>query len=291
MGKICIVPDVHGRSFWEEACLNHADEFNKIVFLGDYVAPYPWEGIGNERAIEVFRAVLDFKEKNPEKVVLLFGNHDWTYLNPDVCRSRIDRENWDLLNAMFRGNIKSFDLAWETEIDGKRYFFSHAGVRKGWFDEWVKDKLFKWDGDGLPPADYFNNLFHAAYDDGSKPGSESAAQDLETAIFVYSKYRGWGGEKAIQNPQRMVMAMAIELGELMEHFVWLDSTQLQALVAGNMPERRAHIAEELADVLIYAVQLARGLDIDVSDAMLQKIEIVKKRRDDPEYGRSHPHLD
>ena len=72
---------------------------------------------------------------------------------------------------------------------------------------------------------------------------------------------------------------------------WLDSTQLQALVAGNMPERRAHIAEELADVLIYAVQLARGLDIDVSDAMLQKIEIVKKRRDDPEYGRSHPHLD
>lgn len=193
MGKICIIPDVHGRSFWEEACLGRADEFDKIVFLGDYVAPYPWEGISNERAIEVFRAVLDFKEKNPEKVVLLFGNHDWTYLNPDVCRSRIDRENWDLLNAMFRGNIKSFDLAWETEIDGRRFFFSHAGVRKGWFDEWVKDKLFKWDGDGLPPADYFNNLFHSAYDDCSKPGSESTAQDLEAAIFVYSKYRGWGG--------------------------------------------------------------------------------------------------
>ena len=56
-------------------------------------------------------------------------------------------------------------------------------------------------------------------------------------------------------------------------------------------ERKAHIAEELADVLIYAVQLARGLDIDVSEAMLRKIEIVKKRRDDPEYGRTHPHLD
>jgi NTP pyrophosphatase (non-canonical NTP hydrolase) len=121
--------------------------------------------------------------------------------------------------------------------------------------------------------------------------STTTIQDLKDGVRDMCQYRGWGGEKAIQNPQRMVMAMAIELGELMEHFAWLDSTQLQALVAGNMPERRAHIAEELADVLIYAVQLARGLDIDVSEAMLQKIEIVKKRRDDPEYGRSHPHLD
>ena len=84
--------------------------------------------------------------------------------------------------------------------------------------------------------------------------------------------------------------MTIELGELMEQFTWLDESQHKELVAGKMPGRRAHISEELADILIYAVQLARGLDIDVSEAMLKKIEIVKKRRDDPDFGRSHPHL-
>ena len=70
----------------------------------------------------------------------------------------------------------------------------------------------------------------------------------------------------------------------------MDNTQLEDLVAGNMPGRKSHIAEELADILIDAIQLARGLDIDVSEAMLRKIEIVKKRQDDPDYGRTHPHL-
>lgn len=121
--------------------------------------------------------------------------------------------------------------------------------------------------------------------------AKTTVQDLKDAVRDLCLYRGWGGEKAIQNPQRMVMAMVIELGELMEHFAWLDSSQLEELAAGDMPVRRDHIAEELADVLIYAIQLARGLDIDVSDAMRRKIEIVKKRRDDPGYGRTHPHVD
>ena len=121
--------------------------------------------------------------------------------------------------------------------------------------------------------------------------SKTTIQDLKDAVRDMCKYRGWGGEKAIQNPQRMVMAMVIELGELMEHFAWLDEDGLQSLLAGDMPARRDHIAEELADVLIYAVQLARALDVDISEAMLRKIEIVKQRRDDPDYGRTHPHVD
>ncbi|MBQ3269084.1 MAG: nucleotide pyrophosphohydrolase [Clostridia bacterium] len=116
-------------------------------------------------------------------------------------------------------------------------------------------------------------------------------QDLKDAVRDMCLYRGWGGERAIQNPQRMAMAMAIELGELMEHFAWLDAEELRDLVDGKLPRRREHIAEELADILIYAIQLARGLDVDISDAVLRKIEIVKGRREDPDLGRSHPHVD
>ena len=192
MGKILINGDVHGRQFWKDACLKHTDEFDKIVFLGDYVSPYPDEKISNEEAISVFEEVLKFKDNNPEKVILLVGNHDLSYFNSNICECRTDWKNWDKINKMFFDNIKSFDLAWETKIGDKRYFFSHAGVKKGWFENWVKDNLFKWDRDELPSADYFNNLFHVAYNDGRNFGTKST-HDFETAIGIYSTYRGWDG--------------------------------------------------------------------------------------------------
>ena len=40
--KILIIPDIHGRSFWIEPC-SHIDEFDKVIFLGDYHDPYPFE--------------------------------------------------------------------------------------------------------------------------------------------------------------------------------------------------------------------------------------------------------
>lgn len=192
MGKICIIPDVHGRQFWKIPCLDHADEFEKIVFLGDYLSPYPYEEISNKKAIEVFEEVLDFKKKNPDKVVLLMGNHDFSYISSNICECRTDWTNWGLINGMFFDNIKLFDLAWETKIGNKRYFFSHSGVRKGWFDKWVKDRLFKWDSDDLPGAERFNELFHSAYDDGRNFDKQST-HDFETAIGIYSTFRGWDG--------------------------------------------------------------------------------------------------
>ena len=116
-------------------------------------------------------------------------------------------------------------------------------------------------------------------------------QDLKDAVRDMCIYRGWGGEKALQDPQRMAMAMTIELGELMEHFAWLDGEGIARLMAGEMPQRREHIAEELADVLIYAIHMARSLDVDLAGTMLKKIEIVKGRRDDPDLGRTHPHVE
>ena len=75
MGKILIIPDCHGRQFWKDACLNHKGEFEKIVFLGDYLSPYPHEEITNKKAIDVFKEIIEFKKKNLKKVILLMGNH------------------------------------------------------------------------------------------------------------------------------------------------------------------------------------------------------------------------
>lgn len=74
MSKILIIPDVHGRTFWRvaEEVIN---EMDKVVFLGDYLDPYPEENITPDDALNEFCKILEFKNKYPEKVVLLIGNH------------------------------------------------------------------------------------------------------------------------------------------------------------------------------------------------------------------------
>lgn len=192
MGKILILPDIHGRDFWRKPCLEHKDEFEKIVFLGDYLAPYPYEGISNKQAIDVFKEILEFKKENMDKVVLLFGNHDGSYINTGICECRTDNVNWSKLNTLFMDNMSLFDLAWETEINGKRYFLSHAGVKKDWL-KLITGIWFKWDDlDKLPEAWYFNNYFHVAYDGEGNPDAQF---NVEGPLAAYSVYRGWGGYK------------------------------------------------------------------------------------------------
>jgi NTP pyrophosphatase (non-canonical NTP hydrolase) len=70
-------------------------------------------------------------------------------------------------------------------------------------------------------------------------------------------------------------AIAIETAELMEHFQWL--TQEQTVVAMQDGAKRAAVADELADVLIYALSLANTLDVDVSDAISDKLEQNERR--------------
>lgn len=191
MNKILIIPDVHGREFWIEPCA-HIDDYDKVIFLGDYVSPYPYEKITNAHAMKIFKEIIKFKKENNDKVVLLMGNHDFSYINSNICECRTDYVNYNKLNKLYTSNIKLFDLAWETTINDKRYFFSHAGVRKSWFNTWIKNKLFEWNNEGLPDAEYFNNLFHATYDNGRNYETKST-HDFEIAMGIYSRYRGWDG--------------------------------------------------------------------------------------------------
>ena len=72
--KVLVIPDVHGRRFWKKPCEN-IDNYDKVIFLGDYLDPYGFEGITVDDAIENFKEIIDFKKKNSEKVIMLLGNH------------------------------------------------------------------------------------------------------------------------------------------------------------------------------------------------------------------------
>lgn len=141
MNKLLIVPDVHGRTNWEQAV--ERTSFDKVVFLGDYLAPYPFDmvyyNISKSGSIENFKNILAYKRKNEDKTILLIGNHDCTYLyGRNVCDSRNDNERFDEIQELYRKNRNLFQMAWETTMRKQRYVFSHAGISIGWMDRYAK---------------------------------------------------------------------------------------------------------------------------------------------------------
>ena len=131
---LLIVPDAHGRTFWKNG-VNNIEEYKRVIFLGDYVDPYPFEGISEEAAIGNFKEIIDLKKANPEKVVLLLGNHDMPYFSDDYLKlanwhSRHSETNHDTIAKLFHDNMSCFKLAY-SEDD---VLFTHAGCTSGWIE-------------------------------------------------------------------------------------------------------------------------------------------------------------
>lgn len=132
--EILIIPDVHGRSFWKEAV--DSKDYEKIIFLGDYTDPYEMEGITDDMAVDNFKSIIDYKQQNQDKVVLLLGNHDLHYYSEYYCELaggvRYDPIAAITLQRLFQENNRLFQLAWETDWGEKHYLFSHAGITQSW---------------------------------------------------------------------------------------------------------------------------------------------------------------
>ena len=90
-------------------------------------------------------------------------------------------------------------------------------------------------------------------------------QDLKERMATFVRERDW---EQFHNPKNLSMSIAIEAGELMEHFQWLTVEQSQQLDAEALQE----IGEELADIVIYSLSMANDLQIDLADTVLAKME-------------------
>ena len=110
--------------------------------------------------------------------------------------------------------------------------------------------------------------------------SNTTLDMLKERVHQLCLRKHWGVD-GVQNPQHVAMAMTVEMSELLEHFQWLNPEDVQALMEGRDPERRAMIAEEFADVMMYGLQLMRTLDIDITGQILRKIDIVDRRAPKP----------
>jgi dCTP diphosphatase len=87
---------------------------------------------------------------------------------------------------------------------------------------------------------------------------------LRDALRDFAAARDW---RQYHTPKNLAMAMIVEAAELVEHFQWLTPDESRRLSA----EKLGEVREEVADTLIYLVELADALDIDLIAAARDKI--------------------
>jgi NTP pyrophosphatase (non-canonical NTP hydrolase) len=95
---------------------------------------------------------------------------------------------------------------------------------------------------------------------------------LRQAVAAFVDARDW---QPFHGPKNLSMSIAIEAAELMERFQWLTTEEAQAAVEDC--DERAAVADELADIVIYCLSLSNALDLDVSSAVLGKLETNEHR--------------
>jgi dCTP diphosphatase len=95
---------------------------------------------------------------------------------------------------------------------------------------------------------------------------------LRQAVADFVDNREW---QPFHGAKNLSMSIAIEAAELMERFQWLTTEEAQAAVEDS--NERAAVAEEMADIIIYCLSLSNALDLDVSSAVLGKLQTNEHR--------------
>jgi len=92
-------------------------------------------------------------------------------------------------------------------------------------------------------------------------------QELTDEMNRFVEAMGWYSEDSPlqQTPRNIAISLSLEAAEVLEHFQWGEQADPGAL------------AEELADVALYLLQLAYLTDIDLRQAILDKLAINYNR--------------
>lgn len=96
------------------------------------------------------------------------------------------------------------------------------------------------------------------------PSDTSTLCELKQAMRAFAAERDWD---QFHSPKNLAAALSVEAAEILEHFQWLGEAESHALPVA----KRAEVADELADVLLYLVRLADKLDVDLYQAALDKL--------------------
>lgn len=94
-------------------------------------------------------------------------------------------------------------------------------------------------------------------------------KELEARMHAFVAKKGWYEEDSPkrQSPRNLAISLAIEAAEILEHFQWDDDSW-----------ERDSLADELADVALYLLQLSSMTGIDLEQAIMEKLAKNEERQ-------------
>lgn len=145
--NIIAIGDIHGRNIWKQIVTNHLETIDKIIFIGDYVDSF---NISAQDQLNNLADIIELKKQNPDKIILLIGNHDYQYWpgSPDMgTYSGFQYHMLMSYQTLFQENKKLFQMCYEFD----NIIFSHAGFTEtfverkiGSFSEQNVNDIFKY---------------------------------------------------------------------------------------------------------------------------------------------------
>ena len=93
-------------------------------------------------------------------------------------------------------------------------------------------------------------------------------EQLQQRMRVFAAERHW---QSFQTPKNLAMAMVVEAAELVEIFQWMTAEESLA-IAGDADKHR-HLGEEIADVMLYLLQIADHAGVDLAAAVERKLAL------------------
>lgn len=94
--------------------------------------------------------------------------------------------------------------------------------------------------------------------------SKDSLKKLQQQLIEFSNARHW---EKFHSPKNLSMALSVEVAELLEHFQWLTEEESRNVETHKLDE----IKDEVADVLLYLLQICNQLHIDPIDAAQKKL--------------------
>ena len=91
-------------------------------------------------------------------------------------------------------------------------------------------------------------------------------KEIQDKLAKFAEERDWD---QFHSPKNLVMALTSEVGELNEIFQWLTEEQSKK----ENIEEIDNIKNEVADIFIYLLRLADMLDIDLEEAVINKMKM------------------
>ena len=97
--------------------------------------------------------------------------------------------------------------------------------------------------------------------------SVTTIEELKLIVESFVDERDW---KQFHSPKNLAMSLSIEVAELMELFQWLSLDQAQDVMRAG--DNRENAIDEIADILIYTLAFCNRNNIDIANAVKNKME-------------------